>query len=70
MRSYPEVTNYILFLEGGMDRMEKHLALSFILLVAKMSSPVTSKTYDKASVGKSVENLFQFLSAQYCNNKC
>jgi hypothetical protein len=58
MRSYPEVTDYIIFLEGGMHRMENHLALSFILLVAKISSPVTLKIYDKASVGKPVDNLF------------
>jgi hypothetical protein len=58
MSSYPEVTNYVLFLEGGMERMENHLVLSLILLLAKMSSPVSSKTYDKASVGKSMENLF------------
>jgi hypothetical protein len=58
MRSYPEVTNYVLFLEGGMGRMENNLALSLILLVAKISSPVTSKSYDKASVGKSMENLY------------
>lgn len=31
--------------------MENHLALTFILLVAKMSFPVTSKIHDKASVG-------------------
>jgi hypothetical protein len=56
MRSYLEVTDYILFLEGGRDRMENRLALSFILLVAKIS-PVISKTYDKASVGKLMKNV-------------
>jgi hypothetical protein len=43
--------------------MESHLALSVILLVAKISTPVTLKTYDKASVGKPVDNLFYMLIA-------
>jgi hypothetical protein len=58
MKSYLEITNYIPFLAGGMDRMGNYLAVSFILLVAKFSSPVPLKTYDKASVGKPMENLF------------